>query len=835
MLKKSDTPIVTFAMLLLLAASPYAGGNPIGWNHGANGRSDKVEAQTAARTFPIFDQVAPGTKIQMVGSDATSQLRNNLKQQFERHYNGSQLENTAVNSDAALLSVSQGRADIGVVGRSLTPSEREQGLATHLIGRQKIAIVTHPDNAFTGSLSNEQFAKIFRGEITNWSQVGGPNQPIQVIDQTNDSDTRMALSNYPVFKAAPFEVAANATKLTQNDAEAIAGKLTPNSIGFLIADQALGRSDVKILPLHQVLPDDARYSFSQPLSYVYKGPEPNSAAAALLGYATASEGQRLAQIPGATATSNQTTNPTTTAPNSTTFEPLKNPPPGRSAANSVPWNGATTRTDTNQSNRGNWGWWLVPLLGLPALGALWLLGRRREDAVMDVDRPVDRPISRPTSPALRTAAGLGTVGAAVGTAAGAAAMANTQRSRVILVPRDCRHAYAYWEINDRQQAELQSQGGKDLKLRLYRREEDGVRNLVQEFVCQSRDHDCQIPIAQDHQDYFVELGYITDSGQWLSLASSAPVQVPACERSTAAIPLGMAGAGIAAAGAAGITAGAAKQTDRAHQRSQVGESRLIFVPRQNQSAYAYWEIPRSQLQHCPAKLQLRLYDVTHAAVHDPLPQPFQAVECAVSDHDCDLRLPADNRDYIAELGYRNPQGQWVSIARSERTHAAATSTQTQHPSETNHIMDTIAQRGRTPIGNDSHAGLVDRAVSGEDKGRLVILSQIPQRITVGAPVDDEPRAYVYWDIPESRKQTLQRQGGRQMVLRVYDATAIDLDRQAAHSFRQYPISDTERDMVVSVPAGDRDYVAEIGYLAPGGKLMPLLRSTHTRVPVTQHH
>jgi phosphate transport system substrate-binding protein len=361
--------------------------------------------------------------------------------------------------------------------------------------------------------------------------------------------------------------------------------------------------------------------------------------------------------------------------------------------------------------------------------------------------------------------------------------------------------------------------------------------LVQEFACSGRDHDCQIPIAQDHQDYFVDLGYVTDRGQWLSLASSAPVQVPACERNTAAIPLGMAGAGIAVAGATIAAAGAARHTDRDHQRSQVSESRLIFVPRNHNSAYAYWEIPRAQLQQCPAgeKLRLRLYNVTESAIHDPLPKHYQETECAVSDHDCDLRLPVDGRDYIAELGYNNAQGQWVSLARSERTHVAAGQSSTPtHQGETAALMDRIAQPHQPPIGNDTHHGLVDRAVSGEDQGRLVIMSQIPQRITVGAALDDEPQAYVYWDIPESRKQAMP-QGSRQMVLRVYDATEINLDRQPAHSFRQYPISDHDRDLVVSVPRGDRDYVAEIGYLAPGGKLISLLRSTHTRVPVGQHH
>jgi phosphate transport system substrate-binding protein len=96
--------------------------------------------------------------------------------------------------------------------------------------------------------------------------------------------------------------------------------------------------------------------------------------------------------------------------------------------------------------------------------------------------------------------------------------------------------------------------------------------------------------------------------------------------------------------------------------------------------------------------------------------------------------------------------------------------------------------------------------------RLVIMPRVPKRSVLGVPQTNEPRAYVYWDLPMAARQTAQAQGGQQLVLRIYDATNIDLDHQAAHSFRQYPIADDDRDRVFSVPQGDRDYVAEIGYL-----------------------
>jgi phosphate transport system substrate-binding protein len=115
--------------------------------------------------------------------------------------------------------------------------------------------------------------------------------------------------------------------------------------------------------------------------------------------------------------------------------------------------------------------------------------------------------------------------------------------------------------------------------------------------------------------------------------------------------------------------------------------------------------------------------------------------------------------------------------------------------------------------------------------RLVIMPRVPKRAVMGVPQNNEPRAYVYWDLPMPARQMAQAQGGQQLVLRVYDATNIDLDHQAAHSFRQYPIADDDRDRVLSVPQGDRDYVAEIGYLTQDLRMLPLVRSTYAHVPM----
>ncbi|MBE9028645.1 DUF4912 domain-containing protein [filamentous cyanobacterium LEGE 11480] len=786
MLKKKNAPIVTLAMLLLLAATPY-----IGFRGFKSLEFAPVQAQTAQSQFTVPDSVAADTTVRIAASEPTSTLSAKLKQGFEQRYQGTEVLVAAENADVALQSVAEGRADVAVIGRALSDGERAQGLTPVTIGRQKIAVITSPDNP-VGNLTNAQFAQIFRGEITNWSAVGGDDVPIRLIDQTLASGTRQSLSNYPVFQAAPFEAANGAFGLTRNDIDSIVAQLGNDGIAYVIADQALGRSDLKIVPLHQVLPDDARYSFSQPLSYVYQGPNPNAAAQAFLGYATGADGQQLANLP-----------PIATAAGTATGAGNESSGAGGTSAAGTSGAGAAAGAiaDTNQSNRQvpqGWGLLLLPLLGLPLL-AFWMKGRKRDaKPVTGGGAPTTaRPITAATSPsAFRggtpvTGLGAGAVAGAAGL--GAAGVAGAAKAAGMAQDRAA-------DAADTVKAKMTGDTA----------------------VSPSR---TEMPASKPQLDQ-------SPSGK-----PQKSVALPSIN--TAGIAgVGLAGAGMAA-GLVGLgrnqdkaqdqmTPDAAHQPptnlpiDEAHHRSrQAHDGRIIVVPRDESTAYAYWEVPPGELQDCPAgkRLNLRLYDVTGTTEQDGLPPNYKQFDCAQTDCEMNVPLSGVDRDYVAELGYTSDAGRWISLGHSQRTHISQTDAANAHQARTTTLMGAFESPVQ-PVGQTE-----DKAA---DQSRLVITSTMPAWSAVGTPTSNEPRVYVSWDILAAQQA---RRSGKQMVLRVYDATNIDLDRQAAHSFRQYLISDTAKDMVVSVPAIDRDYVAEIGYLLPDGQLERVIRSTHTHVPV----
>lgn len=95
---------------------------------------------------------------------------------------------------------------------------------------------------------------------------------------------------------------------------------------------------------------------------------------------------------------------------------------------------------------------------------------------------------------------------------------------------------------------------------------------------------------------------------------------------------------------------------------------------------------------------------------------------------------------------------------------------------------------------------------------------------------DPQWAYVYWDVPNSHKEELRRQGGQQLTLRLYDVTDINLDYQSPHSVQEYACDEMTREWYLPLPVSDRDYVAELGYRTFDGRWLMLVRSPIIHVP-----
>ncbi|MEM9089377.1 MAG: DUF4912 domain-containing protein [Cyanobacteria bacterium P01_F01_bin.53] len=497
----------------------------------------------SAAMFTLPNQVNKGTTVRIDGSSSLQTINTTLKQRFEQQFKGTKVELSEAGSEAALQALIDEQVDLVGMGRALTAEEKTQGLVEVPLARHKIAIVVSPENSFSGDLTVEQFGQLFRGEIQDWSELGGSAGAIRFVDRPEVSDTRQAFKNYPVFQGAPFQTGSNAAVVDADQTDAVVKALGEDGLGYAIVDQVTDRSDVRILSMHEVLPTDARYPFSQPLTYVYKGPEPNLAVQSFLGYATAAENQSLVDssswaggaadgsaadgsaadgsatdataggvaaggVAGsadgsATAGADGTAGTTagTTGDSADAGVAGGDGFDGNAEGLGDPTGRVTGDADDASGRAGNFRWWPWLLLPLLAGGLWWLLGR-----------------------------GGGGGGAIAPAAAG------VDKSRLILTPRDCKTAYAYWELSDRDQRYLNASSNRALSLRLYEDLVDATvgrgssRNLIKQVNCSDNGHDQHFNIPIDDRDYFVELG-VENDGEWTVLDRSDSVRVPSCQSS----------------------------------------------------------------------------------------------------------------------------------------------------------------------------------------------------------------------------------------------------------------------------------------------------------------
>ena len=376
-MKQQSSSIVTLALILA-----------------SGGSSLIASAQTAADNFPLPTSVAAGTKVQIDGSSSMQAVNQGLKERFQKQFPGADVTvpTQYQGSDSGIKAVEANKADLAGIGRPLTKAEKAQGLAAKTIGRSKIAIIVKDTNPYKGNLTLKDFAKIYRGEVTDWSQLpsaNGAKGKIKVIDRPETSDTRRAFANYPVFQNGKLRTGSNAQKLTEDSTQAVVDKLGDDGIGYAPADQIKNIPGIRAVTLHSTQPDNPKYPFSQPLAYAYKnqGGKVSDGAKAFLGYVSDASGQMAVKeaIAAGSATaatgtvpSPATTPETTSTTGTTGTETTGTTPTTPTGSEPTATTTTTTTTNTTTAAKGGFPWWILPLLALGG-GLLWLLGRKKPE------------------------------------------------------------------------------------------------------------------------------------------------------------------------------------------------------------------------------------------------------------------------------------------------------------------------------------------------------------------------------------------------------------------------------------------------------------------------
>lgn len=246
-------------------------------------------APTTPGQFAAPETIPSGTRLDLQGSTAMVSINSALKQGFEERFPGVTITTSATGSGDGVNAVLAGNADIGASSRPLRAEEQAQGLVAVPIAEDAIALVVGVSNPFGQGLSQQDAVDIFSGQITNWSEIGGPDKPIRVLNRPPVSGTHQAFREI-VLNGGDFGNTPNITTLERDATTPMLRALGDDGIGYATAAQIFNQSTVRPVAIDGLTPMAAQYPYRRTLYYIYKDPA-NEMVQAFLGYAFSDAGQ----------------------------------------------------------------------------------------------------------------------------------------------------------------------------------------------------------------------------------------------------------------------------------------------------------------------------------------------------------------------------------------------------------------------------------------------------------------------------------------------------------------------------------------------------------------
>jgi len=159
-------------------------------------------------------------------------------------------------SNQGLKNLIDGNVAIAATSRPLKPAEAQAGIQLVPIARDAIAVVVGINNPFKGNLTKDQVRDIYQGKITNWSQVGGTNQPIKVINRATASGTREAFQDLVLLGQGFPPDSPNFITWKQDETTAILRDIGDNGISYATVSQVEKQEIMRIVAIDGVLPTD---------------------------------------------------------------------------------------------------------------------------------------------------------------------------------------------------------------------------------------------------------------------------------------------------------------------------------------------------------------------------------------------------------------------------------------------------------------------------------------------------------------------------------------------------------------------------------------------------
>jgi phosphate transport system substrate-binding protein len=190
--------------------------------------------------------------------------------------------------------VKAGEAHLAVTG------SEDAALAATQIAWDGIGILVHLSN-FTKEVTKQQVADIYSGKVKEWSELGGPETKILLIDRPKNQNIRDAFERELGIDG---KIPNNAKVIAKDDkvVKTVVGTLPPMSaVAYISLNQGLAVVTsgvaVRLLPVDRVEPEvptvkDGRYPLRRPVLLLAKK-DPNPLVDAFLQFAQSPAGRQI--------------------------------------------------------------------------------------------------------------------------------------------------------------------------------------------------------------------------------------------------------------------------------------------------------------------------------------------------------------------------------------------------------------------------------------------------------------------------------------------------------------------------------------------------------------
>lgn len=254
--------------------------------------TSSAEQSTAASSTAaeLSGKVATG------GSTSMEAVIGAFQEAFAEKYPDVDVTYDPTGSGAGITGAQEGSLDIGLSSRAL--KEDETGVTGTTIALDGIAIIVNSENP-VADLTLEQLAGIAKGEITNWSEVGGDDAEIVFVGREAGSGTRDGFESIVGVK----DECVYSEELTATGAVIAKVQSNANAIGY--ASLSALDDTVKAVTVEGVAPSeetvqDGTYKIQRPFVFVTNdSAELSETAQAFFDFAQSDEADELIRAAGA--------------------------------------------------------------------------------------------------------------------------------------------------------------------------------------------------------------------------------------------------------------------------------------------------------------------------------------------------------------------------------------------------------------------------------------------------------------------------------------------------------------------------------------------------------